>query len=320
MSSLILALDFGGTKLTAAACTPHQPTMWLHRQQRPSPADAREQYELMCALVSEILAETAAKPQAIGVSFGGPVDRTRQTVKLSYHNVGWADVPLVAWLQTEFAVPVTLDNDANAGALGEFRFGAGRGCQDMLYVTVSTGIGGGWILGGQLYRGAHGLAGEIGHTRIKPELGGLPWDCGDQHCLEAEASGLAIAHRAQHYLAQNPHEGARLRQLCAGDADRITAAMVSQAAASGDGLSQTVLRVSARQLGRGLAQAATLLNPQRILLGGGVSKAGEVWWQAVRETTRANVPPTIPLDLAPAALGDDAPLWGAVALCITETP
>lgn len=312
---MIIALDFGGTKLTASACLRGQ-TEWLAHQRTYSPrgSTARTQYDSMLNLVESLLTQTDHALHGIGVSFGGPVETHTGVTKLSYHIPGWENLPLVSWLETEFSVPIVMDNDANAGALGEYRFGAGRGCQDMLYLTVSTGIGGGWILGGQLYRGADGLAGEMGHTRIKPEPGGLPWNCGEQSCLEAEASGLAIAHRARFYLQKHKKRGTHLRTLLDDDWTNLTAKLVNQAARAGDKLSQTVLTLSGQQLGRGLAQAITLLNPARVVLGGGVTQSGEAWWQAVHETTRQNVPETMPIEIVPAQLGDDAPLWGAVSL------
>jgi glucokinase len=182
----------------------------------------------------------------------------------------------------------------------------------LLYLTVSTGIGGGWILNGQPYGGWEGMAGEIGHTIVHP--GGLPCACGRRGCLEAEASGLGIAQRARLLLAEAPAAGERLLALADGRPEQITAKIVSQAAAEGDELSRRILAVSAERLGLGLANAINLMNPERVILGGGITKAGPTWWQLVRQTARANVLPEIGVEIVPAKLGDDAPLWGAVAL------
>ncbi len=313
MSPLLLALDFGGTKLAAAATWGGQDN-WLAHDQTNSPhaAEGPQQYAMMLHLAHRLIEKIGQQPQAIGVSFGGPVNAPAGLVRHSTHVPGWENVPLVDWLETEFNAPAAMDNDGKVAALGEFRYGAGQDCQTMLYVTVSTGIGGGWILNGHLFAGADGMAGEIGHTLVQPD--GLPCACGRQGCLEAEASGLGIANRARAYLAQDESRAEFLLELADGDPEQITAKLVSQAAAKGDPLSQRILADSADGLGRGLSNALNLINPERIILGGGVTKSGQRWWQIVRRVARANTLPEIRVDIVPAGLGDDAPLWGAVAL------
>lgn len=309
----LLALDFGGTKLTAGLAAAGE-TRWLAHAQAPSPpnGDASADRREILALARCLLAEIKARPAAVGVSFGGPVDAAQGLVLLSHHVPGWEDFPLAAWLRGEFGTPAAVDNDANAGALGEWRFGAGQGCASLLYVTVSTGIGGGWVLDGRVYHGADSLAGEIGHMTVEP--GGPPCACGRRGCLEALAAGPAIARRARERLRAAPGRGARLLELAGGDVDAVTAKEVSQAADLGDPLAQEVLDEAARALGLGLAAAIVLVNPQRVVVGGGVSKAGERYFAAVREAARAHVLPGMTVDVVPAALGDDAPLWGAIAL------
>lgn len=317
---LLLALDFGGTKLTAAIVYLGQRTWLAHRRSfSPPGSDGRYEYDTMFDMAQDLIESEGRSPAAIGVSFGGPVYAPAGLVKLSRHVPGWENTPLADWLRDEFNVPVAVDNDANAAALGEFRFGAGQGCHNLLYVTISTGIGGGWILNGLPYAGADGMAGEIGHVMVRP--GGFRCPCGRRGCLEAEASGPAMVHRARMYLSKKKSKtqpeaerGKRLLELAEGKPERITAQMISQAAAEGDKLSQKVLRVSAVRLGWGLAGAITMMNPDRVILGGGVIKSGEQWWQAVRDTTRTHTPAEIGVDIVPATLGDDAPLWGAVAL------
>ncbi len=312
VSQLIIALDFGGTKLTAGALDTKQRT-WLYHQRIFSPRGVvgRDQYEAMRKLVQEMVTQWG-KPQAMGVSFGGPVFAPAGLVKLSYHVPGWQETPLADWLQTEWSVPVAVDNDANAAALGELHFGAGQGYRHLLYVTVSTGIGGGWIINGWPYSGVDGLAGEIGHICVQPD--GLHCGCGRYGCLEAEASGPAIAYRAGLLLEERPHDGQQLRQLIGHDPANLTAQLVAQAAAEGDSLSQEVLDIAAERLGYGVAIAITLMNPDRVIIGGGVIKAGEQWWRIVRESAQARAFRGMNVDIVPAALGDDASLWGAAAL------
>jgi len=311
--SLILALDFGGTHLSAGLTQIGQ-TSWLAQQTVVSPpqANAKQQYTVMLGMIKYLLETVNGNPNAIGISFGGPVYSHLGHVRLSYHIPGWEDAPLTDWFKEEFNIPVAVDNDANAAALGELYFGAAQGCHNLLYVTVSTGIGGGWVIDGQPYSGADGLAGEIGHIPIQPN--GYLCRCGRHGCLEAEASGPAIAYRAQQYLTQAQYNGDKLLTLTQNNPDKIVGRLVSQAAADGDELSQAVLRDAATQLGRGLSTAISLMNPARVILGGGVTNAGALWWQTVRETTRHYTLTDIPVGIMPAGLGDTAPLWGAVVL------
>jgi glucokinase len=310
-TQLLLALDFGGTKHTAAVIARGE-RHWQKSRRTFSPpgADARYDIETMHSLARELLGETP--PAAIGVSFGGPVDAANGMVRLSYHVPGWENIPLRHLLEAEFDAPASVDNDANLAALGEHRFGAGRGFDSLLYVTVSTGVGGGWILNQQIWHGAEGMAGEIGHTVVDPD--GPVCTCGKNGCLERLAAGPVIGQRAREWLATQPNRGGALRSLVGNDLEAVTAELVSQAAAQGDDLAWEALEVAARALGIGIGNAANLVNPQRFILGGGVTKAGERFWEMIRRVAHETAMPGIHFDIVPAALGDDAPLWGAVAL------
>jgi glucokinase len=310
----LLALDFGGTKHAAALAPASRPRAWLERRAQMSPpgADARTDLAIVLGLARELIAAHPGRLAAVGVSFGGPVDFARGLVRLSHHVPGWENVPLRHQLQAEFGVPVSVDNDANAGALGEWRYGAGQGCASLLYLTVSTGVGGGWVVAGQPYRGADGMAGEIGHMVVDPS--GPACVCGRRGCVEAMACGPAMARRARERLETEPQSGAVLRQLAGGDLGVITGELVSGAAHAGDALAAEVVLGAARALGYGIGNALSLMNPQRVVLGGGVTNAGERWWAQVRRAARANTLPEISVDITPAALGGDAPLWGAIAL------
>jgi len=300
---LILALDYGGTKHTAAIVAVGE-RAWLAHERVYSPRGTDGNYDraTMLRLAHDLLARTPGQLVAIGVSFGGPVDAKRGLVRLSHHVPGWENTPLRDPLQAEFGVPVAVDNDANVAALGEWTLGAGQGCASLLYVTVSTGIGGGWVLDGKIHGGADGMAGEIGHIVVRP--GGLECVCGKRGCLEAEACGPAIAKKM--------HE--RLTAAGRHMAEPITGESVARAALQGDMLAQQVMDDAARMLGAGLGGAINLMNPDRIVLGGGVTKSGERYWRIVRATARAHALPQMRVEIEPAQLGDDAPLWGAVAL------
>ncbi|GJM42746.1 MAG: hypothetical protein DHS20C20_30280 [Ardenticatenaceae bacterium] len=302
MTGLILACDFGGTKLSAAvvdtavldASTP----LWHKQVRRFSPPGASAQTDIqsMIGMGRGLLA--GERPTRIGISFGGPVDYKTGVVRLSHHVPGWENRPIQQLFADAFGVPTSVDNDANVAALGEYRFGAGRGVADLLYVTVSTGVGGGWILDGRPYRGATGMAGEIGHTVVDPN--GPLCLCGKRGCVERLASGP--------YMAQDVAVGRGLPVA------EVTGKLVAKWAAEGEETAVSILERGAKGLGIGLGNAANLLNPSKIVLGGGVTKSGQRWWQLVRQTAQETALPEVQFDIVPAKLGDDAPLWGAVAL------
>ncbi|MCR4406376.1 MAG: ROK family protein [Anaerolineae bacterium] len=310
---LLLALDFGGTKLSAGLAKSGQ-ARWLAHRRVPSPSasNAQSDLEIMMELARDLLDTVKSPLAAVGVSFGGPVDAARGLVRLSHHVPGWEEMPLQQWLEKRLGVPAAVDNDANAAALGEHRFGAGQGCNSLMYITVSTGVGGGLILNGRLWRGAEGMAGEIGHMAVDPD--GPLCLCGKRGCVERLASGPYIAQRAREWLQAQPERGSLLRALAGNDLETISAQLVAQAAAQGDDLAWEALEVAARGLGMGIGNSANLLNPERFVLGGGVTKAGERWWDVVRRVARATALPQVHFEIVPAALGDDAPLWGAIAL------
>jgi len=308
---IILALDFGGTKLTAASLRVGDREFTARASiYSPEYKSAEVDRTVILGLAKEVL--KGANPTVIGVSFGGPVRSKEGVVILSHHVPGWQNFPLAQWLSEQFGAPAIVENDANAGALGEWRYGAGKGTRCLLYVTVSTGIGGGIIIDGKVYHGADDLAGEIGHMTLDPN--GPPCTCGKRGCLEALASGPAIARKAREMLLALPGEGRVLRELVKGDLEKISAQNVSTAAALGDSLAVEVLRMAGTALGFGLAQAISLLNPELVVLGGGVVKAGEFFVNPAREAAQKYVVPGARVKITLARLGDDAPLWGAIAL------
>ena len=308
----ILICDYGGTK-HSAALLPLRWNEWLavERVQAPPGADADCDQELMNNLALQLLQAHPGTLLAIGVSFGGPVDFGSGTVRLSHHVPGWENVPLRDKLEKRFGVPAVIDNDANMAALGEWSHGAGKGADSLLYVTISTGIGGGWILNGRIFRGFDGMAGEIGHMVIHP--GGALCDCTKRGCLEAEACGRAIGRKASQWLREG-RQAPRLLEKSGGNPAGISAAMVAEAAREQEEFSRNLLDEAASFLGQGLATAINLINPECIVLGGGVTKAGPFYWQTVRRTTQENVLAPMRVDIRPAALGDDAPLWGAATM------
>ncbi|HZJ09607.1 MAG TPA: ROK family protein [Trueperaceae bacterium] len=315
MNEPLLVLDYGGTKLSAGLVDrrsrgPLDGGGWLalERVKKPVGVDAGYDQTTMVELGRRLLNGRA--PAAVGVSFGGPVEFGRGVVRLSHHVAGWENTPLRDQLSRAFDAPTRIDNDANAGALGEHRYGAGRGVDSLLYVTVSTGVGGGWVLGGDVWRGFEGMAGEFGHITIDPE--GPSCVCGGRGCVERLASGPSMAAAAAEVLAARPGTGTVLRELARDGA--LTAVQLAAAAARGDEVALAALAAGARALGIALGSTANLINPQLFVLGGGVIKSGEPFWNVLLTTARAHAMPEVSLDIVKAKLGDDAPLWGAVAL------
>ena len=311
MTNPILALDFGGTKHTVALAA-RDSTTWLDYRRIVSESGdtAAQDRGKVIALAREMLG--GQQPAEIGVSFGGPVDFAAGVVRLSHHVPGWEGVRLREILQIEFDAPVVVDNDANAGALGEFHFGAGRGSTNLLYVTVSTGVGGGWIVEGRPYRGAESMAGEIGHMVV--DMQGPMCLCGKRGCVERLASGPYMVQDALEKLRRDIKRKSSLRSLLQEEKPHLTAERLNSAAEEGDSLASEIVERGATALGIGLGNAANLMSPDLIVLGGGVSKSGQLWWDALRRIANETVLPEIPLEIVPAELGDDAPLWGAVSL------
>ena len=339
MTPLLLALDFGGTKHSAALLARGE-RQWRATQRMPAeppridgvhnpegvvPAimethDAQSDLAIMRGLAHALLngerrlcgTQEYSYPAAIGVSFGGPVDAAAGVVQLSHHVSGWEQLPLRELLQAEFGAPVSVDNDANVAALGEHRFGAGRGFESLMYITVSTGVGGGLILDGHIWHGADGMAGEIGHVVVDPA--GPTCLCGKRGCVERLASGPYIAQDVRAKLRAQPERGQIVRELAGGDVDAVTAQTVAEAAARGEPLAREALERAGRALGMAIGNMANLLNPQRFILGGGVTKSGAEFWETVRRAARETALPQVRCEIVPALLGDDAPLWGAIAL------
>jgi glucokinase len=256
---------------------------------------------------------------ACGVSFGGPVDFERQRVT-SLHAPGWEDFPLAEWARETLGLPCRVDNDANAGALGEFRYGVGRGLRSLFYVTLSTGIGGGLISEGRVIRGRDSMAGEIGHLPVSDS--GVLCSCGARGCLETFCSGTAIAQRGQEWATRRPESVARMIEMSGGVIENITASAVVQAAAEGNMAAGGILREVGRWLGRALLVVIRLLNPDKIVLGGGVAQAGKLLLDPVHEALEELKSPTIrySTEIVLAELGTFSPLYGAAALALEAAP
>jgi glucokinase len=253
--------------------------------------------------------------KACGISFGGPVDFARQRVT-SLHSPGWESYALSEWAKEVFGVPCQLDNDANAGALGECRFGAGRGTQSIVYITLSTGIGGGLVSGGKVFRGKDSMAGEIGHVPVSDS--GVLCACGARGCLETFCSGSAIAQRGREWAIRRPEAVARMVELSGGPAEDITCEAVVRAAAEGDTAAGRIIREAARWLSRALLTVIRIVNPDKIILGGGLAQAGNVLLDPVHEFLEELGSPSIrySTEIVLAELGTHSALYGAAVLAL----
>lgn len=302
---MFIGVDVGGTNTTGGLAGADGSLLAKVRR----PTDRRGGMAAGLNLITEIVSGLAGQAgdagsvvERIGIGFGGPVDYERGAVLRSHHVEGWEGVRLRDEVERRFHVPVVVDNDANAGTLAEWKFGAGRGFADVLYVNIGTGIGGGVVAGGRLVRGARNLAGEIGHTIIVRD--GPLCTCGKRGCLEACASGDALARRGSEALGE-PVSGRRLFAL----------------AADGHHVAQRVLAEVLEDLAHGIGTAVGLLNPAAVLIGGGLSEAPEALFL---EPLRAAIPRYCLIDagrelrVEAAQLRYDAGVMGAVALALVE--
>ncbi len=303
---MILAIDIGGSQFGLALAAPDGRIIKHIRHQTNDRADKR---------IDRIIAESKtlisqSPVSACGIGFGGPVNFDAQRIVNSTHVAGWDDCPLPEIVQQHLGLPAIIDNDANVGALGEFTFGAGKNSRHIIYYTISTGIGGGIIINGEIYRGGNGYAGELGHVPILRD--GPKCDCGNRGCLEALCSGTAIGRRATAAVKKHPRKGIAIART----ANPITAKTLFDTARSGDPYAKALVNEICTDLGQGLAMTVNAFAPDVIVIGGGVSNAGRVLFEPLRrETRRFLMPVHRPhLKIAPAKLKSRSVLLGAVAL------
>jgi glucokinase len=320
---LLLGIEIGGTKLQLGLGQGDGRVVALERR-RVVAADGAEGIRAQIAeAIGPLLGRVGLRPEAgaigaVGVGFGGPVDAQRGLVSTSHQIDGWDRFPLADWLRKVARVErVSIENDADTAALAEAHFGAGVGHSPLLYVTIGSGIGGGLVLDGKIYRGAGAGAMEVGHLWVIDRSGA---DLGVV-TLEQAASGWAIAESARAYAERIAGEGRgddwEVLRRVGGDPTAITARDVAEAARDGDRESLLLLDKAVHSMAHGLAQAVTLVAPTRIILGGGVSLIGEDLWLApIREQLDHLVfsPFRGKFDLVGAALGEEVVVQGALVL------
>jgi glucokinase len=293
---LALGVEIGGTKLQAAVGSGEGPLRSLARIRVDPAQGAGGIREALPALVDQALSQAGCRPEAlrgIGVGFGGPVDSARGQILVSHQIEGWSGFPLREWFETRWRRPTVVQNDAKTAAFAEASRGAGRGFGRIFYVTIGSGIGGGLVVGGVIDQGQGLGAGEIGHTWVPDPRTGAP------EKLELVASGWSIGRRGGERLGKE-----------------LSAAEVYTLAEKGSGPAREVLEEAAEALALGISNMVALLHPERVILGGGVSLMGPLFWDALRSKVRRFEfgPFAGRYEIVPAALGEEVVVIGAVLL------
>ena len=305
-----IGVDVGGTKTEALRVT--DAAQIEARSRLPTPAkDQAATLGTIEQVVEDVLTDDVV---AVGMGAAGLVD-VSTGVLLAAPNIAWRNVPLRERIAGRFDRPVTVDNDATAAAWAEHLLGAGRGYRHLLFVGVGTGIGGGIVIDGRLTRGAHGLAGEIGHIIVEP--GGPVCGCGNRGCWEQVAGGHALARAGARAVLDDPES--EIAKLARGDPARATGELVARAAAAGDGAAVAIVAEVGHRLGEGIAGLVNVLDPEAVVVGGGVSELGAPLLDPIRErflqaVEFADVRPEV--TIVAAALGNDAGAIGAAMLAL----
>ena len=314
MKSYVIGVDLGGTKISTALSTLEGNIL----SQTVVPTNAKEGEEAVLnriiGTIEEVIhgAEVNAEDiQAIGIGSPGPLDAAKGTI-ITTPNLPFKNYNVVQPINDKFNIPVYLDNDANVAAIGEFMFGAGKGKKNIVFFTVSTGVGGGAVLNGKAYRGNTSNALEIGHMTVAPN--GPRCNCGNIGCLEAVSSGTAIGRIGREAVATNVETS--LRKY-----DNITSFEVFTEAANGDEVAKDIIDTALNYLGIGVANAISIFDPEMVIIGGGVSKVGNIIFERVQAVVnkRCFKSMAASCEIVPAGLGADAGVMGAVALAILES-
>jgi glucokinase len=310
--TLTIGVDVGGTKVAAGVVDDHGRI--LEKVRRPTPSTSPHETAAVIAEVVDILKSKYDEVEAVGLGAAGFVDETRSMV-LFAPNLAWRDEPIKKKVEGKVGLPVVVENDANATAWGEAKFGAGRGEPHMLLITLGTGIGGALILDGELYRGRYGIGGEFGHYRVVPD--GRRCGCGNRGCWEQYASGNALVAEARELARVSPALAGRLLELGAGSPEGISGPEITEAAREGDKAALECFRSVAGWVGQGLADLAAILDPGAFIIGGGLSAAGDLLLDPARaafENALTGRGHRVFADIRIAELGPDAGIVGSADL------
>ena len=314
MSINAIGIDVGGTKVLGGVVS--STGQILATARRDTPREGGRQLTQAIADVALELTQSHSVT-AVGVSAAGFISSDRQIILATPNIAGWNGVDLVTELTELIGVRIVLENDANAAAWGEFKFGAGRGRNDLLMLTLGTGVGGGLILNGELFRGAFGIGAELGHIRLVPE--GNLCGCGAHGCLEQYASGSALMRHAHELIKNNPDLSHALLSRGDGTLDGLQGQHLTDAALAGDPLAVQAFNTLAGYLGAGIASLCAVIDPSCVVLGGGVIDAGEIFLSPTRDAALRSIPfagmhphP----EIVAAELGNNAGLIGAADLAL----
>jgi glucokinase len=317
LGNLLAGVDIGGTK-TAVVLSSGPPSILTRQVFATKPEDGPEPAirsivdNLRQSLTSQGIGN--ARLRAIGISCGGPLDRTTGTIQTPPNLLTWNDVPITSILAREFGVRCYLENDANAGALAEHSFGAGRGTRNLIFLTMGTGLGAGLILNGQLYRGASNSAGEIGHVRLTRRG---PSGHNKNGAVEGWASGAGMAKVGRIKIGEASARGqATLLAQAVEDVNDLTARHIAEAAEKGDVLAKQIIYTTGRRLGEAMAILVDVLNPECIIVGGLAMRLGESLLGPARKVVarEALMPSASICRILPAALGEE--IGNVAALCV----
>ncbi len=309
-----IGIDVGGTNIKVALVSKSGEI--IYSNSIPTRSEMGYEYTVnnMKQAISTLMEETKSTKndiEGIGFGFPGQVDYKTGMVKNLPNIPGWVNVPIAEIIEKEFGITTKIDNDVRCAALGELNYGAGKGCENLICITVGTGIGSGIILNGKLVRGASNAAGEIGHIKLFAQ-GDKLCGCGDYGCLEAYVSGPSIVEMANDYLKGG--KSTKYREMANGG--EITPFIVAQAALQGDVVAKRIYTIMGEYLGLGLASVVNLLNPEKIIIGGGVAGCGDLLLNSLKETLmkRAMKVSADAVEIVPAQLGNTAGIIGSSLL------
>ncbi|MFC0211858.1 ROK family glucokinase [Paenibacillus chartarius] len=314
MDKIYVGVDIGGTTIKVGLCD--EEGNLTHTYEGPTDADQGPDTVLdrIAEYVKKIVEQSSytwEQVGGIGIGIAGFMDIPEGFVKLSPNFPGFRNVPVKKTLEAKLGKTVKIDNDANVAALGEAWGGAGRGISNIVAFTLGTGVGGGIIIRDKIYQGATGMAGELGHMAIVPDIEAIKCGCGQTGCLETVSSATGIVRMAKEAVERG--ETTSLSEL-----ERIEAKDVFDAAKAGDEVALRTVNRAAYYLGRSMATVAVVVNPKRFIVGGGVSKAGDILFEPIRETFRKYAPEAAQegVDIVPATLGNNAGVVGAAGLIL----
>lgn len=309
-----IGIDVGGTNVKIALV--NDKGKIIYSNSVPTHAELGYEYTVnnIKQAIYDLLKETKLEPkdvEGMGFGFPGQIDFKNGIVRNAPNIPGWVDIPIKQIFEDEFHIPTRVDNDVRCAALGELNYGAGKGCENLICITVGTGIGSGLIVNGKLVRGASNAAGEIGHIKLQMKDGPI-CGCGDTGCLEAFASGPAIVAMAEEYIKGG--KSTKYREIANGNP--LTPYIVCEAAKAGDVVAQRIFSVIGEYIGIGMAGVVNLLNPEKIIIGGGVADAGDLLFnpiiKAIKERSMKISGETV--QVVPAQLGNTAGVIGASLL------